>query len=92
MHRMLGAEGVAVVQVLFQDAQGQPATTLFCETWVQTFDLTLPVFVDPPGNSLVYFDQAVTPLNLIIDGRGRVLWSMVGSVPPDLETVLRSFL
>jgi len=88
----LEADEIGVIQILFEDAQGQPATTLFCENWVNTFGLTLPVLIDPPGNTLDYFDQAVTPLNLIVDRRGKVLWSITGVIPKDLVGTARGLL
>ncbi len=89
-HQELAGEGIGVAQIVFQDAQAAPATTAYCKKWVDTFDLTFPVFVDPPGNTLEYFDSAVTPLNLMLDARGRVLWSEVGKVPEDLIGLARS--
>jgi thiol-disulfide isomerase/thioredoxin len=39
--------GLAVVQVLVQDATGNPATHLACEEWAAAFGLSYPVLVDP---------------------------------------------
>lgn len=89
-HEALKEEGIGVVQIVFQDGQAAPATTAYCKKWVETFALTLPVFVDPPGNTLAYFDAAATPLNLMLDRRGRVLWSALGTVPEDLIGVARA--
>ena len=38
---------IGVVQVLVQDEDAHPATRLACEQWVDTFQLTHPVVVDP---------------------------------------------
>jgi cytochrome c biogenesis protein CcmG/thiol:disulfide interchange protein DsbE len=89
-HEELRDEGIGVVQIVFQDGQAAPATTAYCKKWVETFALTLPVFVDPPGNTLAHFDSAVTPLNLMLDRDGRVLWSKLGKVPDDLIGVARA--
>ncbi|MBW2456569.1 MAG: TlpA family protein disulfide reductase [Deltaproteobacteria bacterium] len=87
----LGDEGVVIVQILFEDGDGDPATSLFCQQWTDAFDLTIPVYVDPLGQSTELFDQAATPLNVVVDREGRVLWSTTGLVP-DLEDQLRQLL
>ena len=47
----LADEDVSIVQVLFQDAASLPATTLFCQAWVDTYELSIPVLIDPVGTS-----------------------------------------
>jgi len=49
------------------------------------------VFIDPAGNSLALFDAAQTPLNVLVDREGHVLWSKTGK-PDDLIAVLEPFL
>lgn len=88
----LVGKSVGIIQVLFEDGQSNPATTLFCDTWVTEFGLTIPVYVDPPGNTLAYFDAAAAPLNVVVDHEGKVLWSAVGVVPDDLEGLLLGLL
>jgi thiol-disulfide isomerase/thioredoxin len=85
-------EGIGVVQVLFQDAMANPATTLFCTKWVDQFALTMPVFIDPVGDTLGPFEAAAAPFNVVVDRDGKVLWAEVGVVPADLQGTLRSLL
>lgn len=87
----LADQGVGIVQVLFQDASGLPATTMFCDAWTQTFSLTIPTLIDPVGNTLEFFDQAQTPLNFVVDRDGVVLWAQTGKVD-DVEGLLVSLL
>ncbi len=91
----LADEGVGVVQVLFQDQSADAATTAFCDAWVQEFNLTIPVFIDPVGNTLEPFDNAdiaaQMPLNVIIDRAGKVLFSDTGKID-DVEGTLRQYL
>jgi cytochrome c biogenesis protein CcmG, thiol:disulfide interchange protein DsbE len=89
-HDELADEEMGVVQVLFENAQGAPATTQFCQTWVDSFALSMPVYIDPPGNSIALFDKKVAPFNLLIDRDGRVLWSEVGVIPDDIVGLARS--
>jgi len=88
----LKPEGVEIVQILFQDAKANPATTLFCQIWSDTYGLTMPLYIDPTASTLDYFDQVVAPLNLIVDRNGKVLWSVTGVIPQDLEQTLVGFL
>jgi thiol-disulfide isomerase/thioredoxin len=92
VHDTLSADGVQVVQVMFEDAGASPATTLFCQSWVDSYELTIPVFVDPAGNTLDWFDEAVVPLNLAVDRDGKVLWALSGTIPPDLLGTLQGLL
>lgn len=80
-----------IISVLFQDSDSQPATTLFCDLWVETFDLTMPVYIDPVGNTLDYFELAQTPLNVVMDRDGKVLWTGTG-IPTDITGTIRSYL
>lgn len=89
-YEALRQENIGVVQIVFQDGQAAPASTAYCKKWVETFALTFPVFVDPPANSVALFDSAATPLNVMLDQHGRVLWSELGKVPDDLIGVARS--
>ncbi len=88
----MGPQGVEVVQIMFEDAQGNPATTLFCETWRDTYTLTLPLYVDPAANTLAYFNSVKAPLNLLLDRDGKVLWSEIGVIPKDLEGTVTQYL
>ncbi len=85
-------EGIGVVQVLFQDAMANPATSLFCTSWVDQFALTMPVFIDPVGETLGSFETSPAPFNVVVDRDGKVLWAEVGVVPADLQGTLRSLL
>ncbi len=87
----LADEGVVIVQILFEDADADPATSVFCQQWTDQFELTIPVFVDPLGRTTELFDQATTPLNVAVDRDGRVVWSAVGLVP-DLVEQLRALV
>jgi peroxiredoxin len=85
------AEGLAIFQLMFQDASSLPATTLFCDAWVDEYSLTFPVFIDPVGNSLDYFQSASAPLNVIIDADGKVLWAETGKID-DVEALVTQYL
>ncbi len=84
-------EGIAIVQILFEDAAALPATSLFCRQWRDQFELTIPVFADPLGRTTELFDETSTPLNVAVDRDGRVLWSATGLVE-DVEGELRGLL
>ena len=82
-----------VVQVMFEDASGAPATTLFCETWRGTFSLTMPLFVDPVGRTIAWFDTQFAPYNLILNRDGEILVAETGTIlTEDFETTLRGIV
>ncbi len=88
----LSGQNVQIIQLLFQDAASLPATTVFCQNWVETYSLSIGVYIDPVGSSLDYFDVATTPLNVIIDRNGKVLWATVGIIEDDIEQLLLGYL
>lgn len=71
-------EGLAVVQVLFQDNNANPATRFFCSQWKEEFGLTFPVLVDPLFETNRYFDAALTPMNILVDRDGVIRFKEVG--------------
>ena len=74
-------EGLRVVQVLFQDQNANPATKLFCREWREQYGLDFPVLVDPLFVTERYFDAVVTPLNLLINADGTIVYRSEGEVP-----------
>ena len=85
------AEGLGIVQVMFQDNASNPATTLFCENWEEEFSTTFPVLIDPVNITMGYFEQSEAPLNLVMDRDGKVLWSDVGKID-DVEALVTQYL
>lgn len=86
LHEAVLADGGQVVQVMFEDANAAPATTLFCEQWRDEFDLSLPLFVDPVGRTLAHFDGSLAPFNLVIARDGTVLATETGAIlNPEFE-------
>ena len=88
----LAKDGFGVVQVLFEDADANPASTLFCKTWVDAYSLTIPVFIDPAGNALKPAGTAAIPVNVALDHDGKVLWAKNGTVPADLLGTMKGLL
>ncbi len=91
-----GPEGLQVISVVFQDEQGNPATSEFCREWRQGFDLSTPVLYDPDllsDLSLFFTDvQASTPVNLLVDANFRIVFKSAGEVPTDLGDTIASLL
>jgi peroxiredoxin len=83
-------EDIGIVQVLVQDAMANPATTLFCTKWVEQFGLTMPVYVDPVGDTLATYENAALPLNVIVERSGKVVSTVVGAKLGDPVGTLRS--
>jgi thiol-disulfide isomerase/thioredoxin len=90
--KTLAGQGIGIIQVLFEDGQSNPATTLFCEAWTSELALTIPVYVDPPANTLTFFDAPAAPLNVVVDHDGKVLWAASGLFPEDIVGLLQSLL
>jgi len=86
--------GLAVVQVLFEDAEARPATRFFCKSWRDNFGLTFPVLADPLFITRDYFQDtaAQTPLNLLVDGDGRIVYREVGTSAEGLAETIEAHL
>jgi peroxiredoxin len=84
--------GLRVVQVLFEDARADPATKLFCEQWQSEFDLTFPVLVDPLFITSEYFESVSTPLNMLIDSSGTIVFRETGTIPTDIDQRIDALL
>ncbi len=87
-------QGLAVVQVLFEDADARPATGFFCKAWQAQYRLTFPVVKDPLFSVERFFEDAATqtPLNLLVDGEGRILWREVGTAAEGLAAEIEARL
>jgi len=83
-------EEIGVAQVMVQDVMANPATTLFCQKWTDAFDLTMPVYIDPVGETLGTNDSALLPLNVIVDRNGKVLHTVIGGKLGDVVATLRA--
>jgi thiol-disulfide isomerase/thioredoxin len=59
--------GVAILTAVFQDQNGDPADTEFVRTWVETFNLAVPVLIDTTFQMGAYVDVNTMPANVFVD-------------------------
>jgi hypothetical protein len=62
-----GPDGLEVMVALFEDRDYQAATPALAEEWTQEYGLTFPVVIDPEFVLADYYDEALTPMNMIVD-------------------------
>lgn len=86
------SRGLNVVQFMYADADGFLPGPEFCRTWRDSFSLTYPVYVDPQSNTLQFLKLGVTPVNMLLDERGKVVWFAPGVLPGDFESILTDLL
>ena len=60
-------ERVELLQVLFEDNQGQPATLDFAKKYIASHGGTHPLVIDPNFDTARYFPINATPLNMLVD-------------------------
>ncbi len=84
--------GLNVVQLMYADAEGFLPGPEFCRTWRDSFSLSYPVYVDPQSNTLQFLELGVTPVNMLVDERGKVVWFAPGVLPGDFESTLLQLL
>jgi hypothetical protein len=58
---------VELLQVLFEDNLGKPATEAFARTYAASHKLTHPLVIDPGFVTSKYFPVNATPLNMLVD-------------------------
>lgn len=92
IHEPYCHDGLRIVQILFQDGQGLPATKFFCKQWREEHGLTFPVLVDPLFTMETYFNLGQTPLNLLIDRDGVIRYRSVGEEPANLPIIIDQLL
>ena len=80
------------MQVLFQDPAGLPATKFFCKQWREKYGLTIPVLVDPLFLTEELLGDGETPLNLLIDPAGTILYRQEGYSGDELHAAIESNL
>ena len=59
--------GLALVSALFEDKDAKPARPEDLVTWVQAFDVSFPMVLDPEYQMGIYASRETAPLNLVID-------------------------
>lgn len=86
--------GLRVVQVLFQDQDSGPATSLFCGQWRDANGLSFPVLKDPLFTTSTYFQDPAsqTPLNMLVDQDARIIYREVGTPGADLPQRIDTLL
>lgn len=94
------AQGLEIVQVMFQDWEAFAPTDGFCDDWssgdwsaggAMGVPLEFPVLVDQVfdwGSIYLQDPQAATPINMLIDANGNIRWKLEAQ-QPSLE-VLRA--
>lgn len=62
-----GEDGLQVMVALFEDRDYQTATPPLAAQWTQDHSVTFPVVIDPEFALAAYYDEALTPMNMIVD-------------------------
>lgn len=85
LQRALSAEAFAVLAVA-TDVRGKPAV----EAFVQEYSPSVPMLLDPEGETLLRYDIGIVPTSILIDGQGRVIGRAVGARPWGSKSVINA--
>ncbi|HEY3351984.1 MAG TPA: TlpA disulfide reductase family protein [Polyangia bacterium] len=66
-------QGILFAEVLFEDAQSNPASADFVKAWATKYHLNFTVGVDPTFKTGRFFSQAATPANFAISLKDQTL-------------------
>jgi thiol-disulfide isomerase/thioredoxin len=89
VHAALREQGLAVVQILFEDDQAMPPTSSFCRVWRDELygaPLGFPVWLDQTfewASAYLLDPLSATPVSMLIDLNGNIRWKVEGQNPPD---------
>ena len=65
----LAPRGLEILSALFEDNMREPADLDDLKVWVETFDTTFPIALDPSYSFGLYASAETAPLNLILETR-----------------------
>ena len=85
LQRALDVKAFAVLAVA-TDVRGKPAV----EEFIREYAPTVPVLLDPEGETLLRYGIIVVPTSILIDGKGRVIGRAVGARPWDSKSVINA--
>jgi hypothetical protein len=77
---------LAVMNVVFEtDKSNTPITEAFLKTWINAFNVTFPVVMDPTFKMGIYFNKAATPFNMLVETKTmKIYYRQTGG---DLKTI-----
>ena len=85
LQRALDVKAFAVLAVA-TDVRGKPAV----EEFVREYGPTVPVLLDPEGETILRYGIIIVPTSILIDGKGRVIGRAVGARPWDSKSVINA--
>jgi len=78
-YQELAPSGLGILSALFENRDGDPAAVADLTLWVETFETTFPMALDPDYQLGAYAPAASAPLNLLLDTRTmRILEKFTG--------------
>lgn len=67
LYKQYADAGLEMVSALFEDDNGDPATGAQAAAWKDRYKLPFPVVTDQPFVLSNYYDETLTPLNMVVD-------------------------
>lgn len=84
---------VAILNILTEtDNLSEPATDAFIKKWIQSFNLTFPVGMDPSFKLGAYFDVKAVPFNMLIETKTmKIIYRETGENLPGVGAKIQSY-
>ena len=84
---------VEVIDILFEDDNGDPATPAFAKVWANQLKLTYPLLLDPTFKMGKYFSREAVPFNMLVDLETmKVFYAQTGNNLPAMGQQVQAFL
>lgn len=87
------ADGLVVMVSVFEDQSFQPADAELAANWVESYNVTFPVVADPAFVLSEYYDESVTPMNMLVDlDTMEILHIVTGTDQSAIEALIEASL
>ncbi len=86
------ARGFEIVQVMFQNMDGNPSDKEDLKRWIDTYKLSFKVLNDPDSSTVNKYNVSSIPLNLIIDKNFVIKYRATGFYETAIENKINDLL
>jgi thiol-disulfide isomerase/thioredoxin len=88
-HQDYSGKGLAIIQAIFEDGNSEPATSADADRWQRTYELPFDMVADTPFVLGAYYDETLTPMNMIVDvTEMKIMRISTGLDPNAIEAIL----
>lgn len=93
LHDQHADDGLVVLVSVFEDAQFRPADVTIADAWRDQYGLNFPVVADPEFQLSAYYDETLTPMNMLVDiDTMRIGYVTTGAIDTSFVSLVETLL